>query len=332
MNVLLTGATGFIGTALARALVARGDRVRALVRPTSITGVLAGLGVSLAPGDVLHPRGLAAAVEGCDAVVHLAGLVKASTPAQLFRCNAGGTRLVAEACAEAARPPVLVYVSSLSVAGPSLDGRPRVEEDPPAPVSLYGESKLAGEAAVRAVAGRVPASIVRAPVIYGPGDRELVPQLLRMVKLGVAPRLGQGEKRYSLLHVADLVDGLLAVVERGHRLGPANQAGPEGVYYLEDGTEHRWDDIAAAAFRAAGRRPRDLVLPEALGPWLAGASQLAGRLTGRPSILNLDKLQELRQPAWTCSAARARRELGWTPRLDLETGMADAVRWALAKG
>ncbi len=323
MRFLLTGATGFIGTALAERLAAGGHAVRALVRPTSVTGALLRLGAELTPGNVLDAASVRAAVDGCDAVIHLAGLVKALTPAELLACNATGTGNVAEACAAAARPPRLVYLSSLSAAGPSVNGRPRVEEDPPAPVSLYGESKLAGEVAVRAVAGGVRASVVRAPIIYGPGDRELVPQLQRMARLGVAPRLGRGTKRYSLLHVADLAAALLAAAERGE---PLRENGPEGVYFVEDGTDHTWEEIAAAAFRALGKSPHDLPLPEALGPLLAGASGLAGRLLRKPSILNLDKLKELREPSWTCSAARARRELGFTPRYGLEEGMRDAMR------
>ena len=154
MRILVTGATGFIGGVLANQLAARGDRVRALVRATSRTHALARLGAELAPGDVSDPASLQRAVEGCEGVVHLAGAVKALSKAELFRANAGGTRNVVEACARTGCR--LVYVSSLAAAGPSLGGRPRREEDPPAPVSSYGESKLAGEAAVRAAAGRCP--------------------------------------------------------------------------------------------------------------------------------------------------------------------------------
>ena len=327
MRVLVTGATGFIGAALAERLVARGDRVRALVRPTSRTGELERLGAELARGDVCELSTVDAAVEGCDWVIHLAGAIKALGTDELFRANAEGTRNVALACAAAARPPVLVYVSSLAAAGPSRDGRPRIEEDAPAPVSRYGESKLAGEQAVRAVSGRVAASIVRPPLVYGPRDRELMPPLLRMARLGVVLRAG-GPKRYSALHVADLCDGILAVAERGRRVGAAGDA---GVYFLDDGGDHSWDEIALAACDALGRRARVLALPEATSAVVTAGASLLAALTRTATVLSLDKLKEMREPAWTCSSARATREVGYHPRFPLAEGMRDAVAWFEAR-
>ncbi len=329
MRVLVTGATGFIGGALASALAARGDRVRALVRPTSRTAALAAQGAELASGDVADPASLRSAVEGCDAVVHLAGAVKALRDRDLFLANAEGTRNVVAACVAATARPRLVYVSSLAAAGPAPSGRSRTEEDPPAPVSRYGESKLAGERAVRAAAGTLAASIVRPPIVYGPGDKELMPQLLRMARLGVVLRAGFREKRFSLVHVADLCQGLLDVLDRGRRVGVT---GGEGTYFFEDGADRSWDEIALAACDALGRRARVLPLPEAASLAVAAASSALAAVTQRPSILSFDKVREIRETAWTCTAARARVELGWAPRFGLREGMADAVAWFRARG
>ncbi|HEY6105649.1 MAG TPA: NAD-dependent epimerase/dehydratase family protein, partial [Anaeromyxobacteraceae bacterium] len=157
MRWLLTGATGFIGLTLAERLRARGDAVRALARASSRVEELSALGVDLVRGDVTDPRSLPAAVDGCEAVVHLAGLTKALGPEEYRRVNVLGARHLAAACSEARPGPVLVLVSSLAAAGPALAGRPRREEDPPAPVSDYGRSKLEGEQEVRALAGRLEA-------------------------------------------------------------------------------------------------------------------------------------------------------------------------------
>ncbi len=329
MRVLVTGATGFIGAALAERLAARGDEVRALVRATSRTAALERLGAELARGDVCDPSTLTAAVDGCDVVVHLAGAVKALRPSEFFRANGEGTRHVANACANAARPPRLVYVSSLAAAGPSPEGRPRREDDPLEPVSCYGESKLAGERAVRAVAERLEASIVRPPIVYGPRDQELMPQLLRMARFGVVLRVGSREKRYSLVHVADLCEGILAVVERGRRVGRVDA---QGTYFLDGGLDHSWDEIALAACAAAGRRARVVCVPEFTSVALVAGASLAATLTRKASILSFDKLREMRQPAWTCTSERARRELGYHPRYPLAEGMADAVAWFRAQG
>jgi len=255
--------------------------------------------------------------------------VKALGPAELFRANAEGTRNVGEACAGLARPPRLVYVSSLTAAGPAREGQPLREDDPPAPVSDYGASKLAGERALQALAGVLPATVIRAPIVYGPGDRELMPQLLLMARLGVVVRMGLAQKRYSVLHVADLCDGILAAAERGQTL---ELSGSRGLYYLDDGREHTWDEIGLAACGAAGRKARVLPLPELAGTAAAAGMTLAAVLTRKANMLSFDKLKELRQRSWVCSSERARREIGFAQRFGLEVGMADAVDWFRARG
>ena len=329
MRWLLTGATGFIGLTLAERLRARGHAVRALVRASSPVAELEGLGVELVRGDVTDPRSLQAAVGGCDAVVHLAGLTKALGPEAYRRVNVLGARNLAVACVAARPRPALVLVSSLAAAGPAEVGRPRREEDPPAPVSAYGRSKLEGENEVRALAGRLEATVVRPPVVYGPRDRELLPPLFRMARLGVVVKAGFGDKRYSVVHVEDLAEGIVAAAQRGRRLG---RSGTEGIYFLADGVEHRWDDIARAASEAVGARARVVPVPEAAS-WLlaAGASLWAG-VTGRPAMLSLDKMNEIRQAAWTCAIDRAVSELGFEPRFPLAEGMRQSAEWFRANG
>jgi dihydroflavonol-4-reductase len=301
VRVLVTGASGFVGKALVARLVARGHAVRALARPTSQVGDLVRLGAELVPGDLAGAGALASALDGCEAVFHVAGAVKALDGDALVRVNAEGTRNVAQACAARPRPPVLVY----------------------------GRSKLGGEEAVREVAGAVPVTIVRPPIVYGPGDKELLPPLLKMARIGVVLRAGFGAKRYSLVHVSDLCDGLVAVAERGRR---ARAAGPEGVYYLDGGAVHTWDEIARAVCAALGRRAAVLPIPEVVGYAAAAGASLRAAVTGKAQMLSFDKLREMREHAWTCSSERARRELGFSPRYGLEEGMRDAVSWFVGRG
>jgi nucleoside-diphosphate-sugar epimerase len=196
-------------------------------------------------------------------------------------------------------------------------------------VSRYGESKLAGERAVRLAAGTVQASIVRPPIVYGPGDKEVMPQLLRMARLGIVVQAGFREKRFSVVHVADLCQGILDVLDRGR---PVGARGGDGTYFFEDGADRSWDEIALAACEALGRRARVVRLPEAVSVAAAAASSAVAAMTGRASILSIDKAREMRETAWTCSSARARGELGWAPRFPLREGMVDAVAWFRARG
>jgi nucleoside-diphosphate-sugar epimerase len=258
-------------------------------------------------------------------VIHLAGLVKAISRQELFRVNVEGTRHVARACAGARPRPRLVLVSSLAAAGPASPGRPRREEDRPAPVSLYGESKLAAEQVVQDLAGRVEATVVRPPLVYGPRDKELLPPLFRMARAGLIVKAGFREKRYSAIHVADLGDGILAAAERGKSVGAS---GNEGIYFLADGAEHTWEQLCRAAAEALGASPRVLPVPEAASYLVAAGSGL----TGRPAMLSFDKMAEMRQPAWTCAIDRAVRDLGYSPRYPLAEGMRQSAEWFRSQG
>ena len=328
MRWLLTGATGFIGLNLAERLVARGDVVRALVREPSRAGELSRLGVELVAGDVSRPETLPPAVGGVDAVVHLAGLVKAVTREELFEVNAGGTRALARAVAAEGRAR-FVLVSSLAAAGPSRPSRPRTEDDPARPVSQYGESKLAAEAALREAASALEATVVRPPLVYGPRDKEMLPALFRMARTGVVVKAGLGEKRYSVIHVHDLCELVVLAAERGRRL---EREGSAGIYFADSGVAHTWEELARAALDSLGRRGVVLPVPEAVSWLVAGASSVAARVTGRAAILSLDKMMEIREAAWTCSGERARRELGFSPRLGLGDGMRNSAEWFRARG
>ncbi|WP_326614311.1 NAD(P)-dependent oxidoreductase [Streptomyces scopuliridis] len=323
----ITGATGFIGRRMCRRIIGEGGEVVALVRSTSAHRVIAAAGVRPVTGDLVTGEGLREVVRGADYVVHLGGLVKSPTDEGFRRCNEEGTRRLAEEVAALTSPPPLVLCSSLAAAGPSHKGRPRREEDPPQPVSRYGRSKLAAEEAVRALSDRLPATIVRPPIVYGPGDPAFVPSLLPMVRTGVVLKAGFGPRGYSLVHVDDVCEALLAAALRGRRLSVTRPS--DGVYTVSDGITHTWEDLCAALARALGRRRRPLVLPVPLP--LVGAvargAELVGRVRGVHPPLNRDKAVELRSAWWTCSTERARRELGFVPTVRLEEGLADLLAW-----
>jgi dihydroflavonol-4-reductase len=324
----VTGATGFIGTTLIERLLARGDEVRALVRDIGRATELRAMGADLVRGDVARPDSFAEAVPDVDVVVHLAGLVKALSREEFFAVNVEGTRTLARVAAQSTRAR-FVLVSSLAAAGPSTPGRPRTETDRPAPVSSYGQSKLAAEDALRSFAPTLDASIIRPPIVYGPRDREFLPSLFRMARTGLIARSGSGEKRYSLIHVNDLAAMIIDVSERGARV---DETGTAGVYFCADGAEYTWEALARGALAALGRRGAVVPIPEVFTWLAAGASSAVARMTGHPAILSLDKMMEIREPAWTCSSDKARRELGWTPRVAFADGMRDSVRWYRERG
>ncbi len=333
MKVLLTGGTGFVGPATAKALAGAGHEVRCLVRKGSDRSGLeaAGVPLSWALGDVCDRGSLPAALDGADAVVHVAGLTKTVRSEDYYRVNADGTRNLAEAAASAGVKR-FVHCSSLAVAGPLDGAQPVCEEDPPAPVSHYGRSKLAAEEAARRFADRLALTIVRPPIVYGPRDRDFF-EVFKMASRGVALKAGLfGTKRYSVIYVDDLGVALARALDKGGAVEPSRRDGG-GVYYVSDGGVYTWEEMIREVGRALGR-PNTVVLPvpEALS-WGAGLwGELAARVSGKPQIMSFDKIREVGGDGWACDTERAKRELGFEPAYPLARGLAEAAGWYRGEG
>jgi nucleoside-diphosphate-sugar epimerase len=327
--VLVTGASGFVGRHVVQRLIERGCRVACLVRPTSRSDELRSVGVQLITGDVTDRAGVGRALDASQAgtVLHLAGLVKALRRDDFARVNAGGVDSVAGACAERAVPPVLVVVSSLAAAGPCVAGRPRVEGDWPAPVSAYGRSKLAGEQAAVTYAAGVPISIVRPPIVFGPRDRGVLEVFRPIARWGIHVVPGPGEYRFSLIHVADLVAGLLLVAAKGERLHRDGSPG-QGVYFLASEDEPTYAELGQEMAAALGiRRVTVVHVPPPLVRLAGLCGDALGRVRRRPGWVNSDKTAEALAGSWTCSSAKACAHLGWAPAVTLAERLRETAQW-----
>jgi nucleoside-diphosphate-sugar epimerase len=247
---------------------------------------------------------------------------------------------VAAACAARESPPTLVLVSSLAAAGPSSVDRPRVELDPPAPVSNYGRTKRAAETIAEEYAGRVPITIVRPPIVYGEGDRNMLSVYRPIHRLGVHVAFGVAHSRYSFIHVSDLAEALELCARRGRRLAPttaqrnrngAAAGNTQGYYFVAGEEQPTYGELGKLIGKALGRA-RVWVLrspgPIMLYAVACGAEAIA-RLRCEPHILNFDKAREARAGSWTCSAAVIRAELGFAPRAPLVERLRQTADWYL---
>jgi nucleoside-diphosphate-sugar epimerase len=320
VQALVTGAGGFLGRALVRRLAAGGARVRALVR--SPAEGLEGAGAEVVRGDAADPAALAAAVEGCEVVFHLAGIRRATDPAEFLRVNAGSTRAALEACLAAApRLRRFVLAGSAAAGGPSRE--PRREDEPLAPVEPYGASKAEAERIALAYAHRLPVTVLRPPRIMGPGDRENL-FFFRLARAGLAVRLGGPPRPLSWIDVDDCARGFALAAERPEAAGEVfHLASPEPT----DATE-----IMEAVGRALGVKTRRVTVPAPALRAAAAASALVTRLGGPRLPLDPKLAAQLLAPGWRVDPAKARDRLGFEAATPLAASLAEAVRWYRERG
>jgi dihydroflavonol-4-reductase len=314
VSVLVTGATGFLGGLLVRRLVADGmapANLRCLVRDPRRARASGLPATTLVTGGLAAPNDaeLAAAVAGVAIVVHLAGTLKGHRPADFDAVNVHGTERLCRAVLMHAPRAHVVLVSSLAAAGPSVDGTGSAL--PPAacrPVSLYGDSKRRGELAL--LGSALPATILRPPVVYGPGDAAT--RLLFRQACAPLCAVPRRSRPLSAIHAADVVVAIqLAMARR-----------PVGAILPLDGPQ-RTDTHALlrAIAAAAGRRARLAPLPMAVAGAAAFASDLFGRLVGRTSYFNRDKVREIRADGWVADGTAAAAVLGFRPQVELTAGL-----------
>lgn len=323
MRALVTGASGFIGSNLVDRLLAEGLSVKCLVRRGSDLIWLRDLPVTLVAGDFRDPASLAPAVADTDLVFHVAGATRAPHRAAFFQANFEATRNLLRACEQHGPPSQkFIFLSSLSAAGPS-SGAPLTEDQDPQPVSAYGESKLLAERAVLKYSQQRPATIIRPPAVYGPRDRDTF-LLIKSIHRGLHVIPGRLVQKVSLVHVHDLVSGILLAARSDRSQGR--------VYYICGDGHYDWRTIGEFAGRALDKRFRTLHVPWWLMRLVALGGSVASQFTSTPTLMSLDKLRDMRQTQWLCSNARAKAEIGFQPDLDLLTGLADAAAWYKGAG
>jgi dihydroflavonol-4-reductase len=323
---LVTGATGFVGAAVARALLRElGHRVRVLARPRSNRRNLDGLDVEIAEGALEDAASLAAAVAGCRYLFHVAADYRLWVPdaAAMFRANVDGTRDLMLA-ALAAGVERIVYTSSVATLG-LVSGGVADEATPSGDADMVGpykRSKFIAERVVRELVAErgLPAVIVNPSTPVGPGDVRPTPTGRIIIEAAKGRMPGYVDTGLNLVHVDDVAVGQLLAAEHGEI----------GERYILGGENLSLAEILAAVAKAVGRRPPALKIPYAVVLPIAVGAEMVARITGREPFTTLDGVRMSRKKMYF-SSARAMRELGYAARPAREA-ITDAVAWFDANG
>jgi dihydroflavonol-4-reductase len=325
MTTLLTGATGFVGSAVLRRLLAAGHDVRVLVRPGGDRQNLARLPIEIAEGDLCDHASLKHAVSGCRVLFHVAADYRlwVRDPVAMFRTNVEGTRALMQA-AQNAGVELVVYTSSVATLGLDASGEPADETTPvslAAMVGPYKRSKFVAEQVVREMAAQgLPAIIVNPSMPVGPRDIKPTPTGRVIIDAARGWIPVYVETGLNVVHVDDVAEGHLLALQHGR----------VGEQYILGGEDMNFRQFLTTIAGLSGRRPPLFRLPHAAALPIAHAAESWARLTGRKPLASVDEVRMARKLMFF-SSGKAARELGYRARPAVEA-LADALDWFGAAG
>jgi nucleoside-diphosphate-sugar epimerase len=306
-RVLVTGATGFVGSHIAEAFVEAGYEVRVGARASSNERWISSLDTERVPLDLDgSAEDVSRAVHNVDVVVHAAGITRARRPGDYYSVNAGGTRSVATAALRAGVRR-LVLISSLAARGP--DGRDHPESD-------YGRSKLEAESHLRVLSGRMEAVVLRPAAVYGPRDTDLLP-LFRMARAGWLT-VPSSAPLLQPVYVQDAARATLAAAREPVGFGP---------FPVAENRRYTWRDVAAGLEKALGRTVRAVRLPAGTFVLAGQMAEWAARPLSAVPILDERRSRDLALNAWTCDVSGTEEALGWRAEVPLFDGLERTARW-----
>jgi nucleoside-diphosphate-sugar epimerase len=309
-RVLLTGATGFVGSHIAGAFVEAGYEVLCGVRASSDMRWISDLPIERVSLDVKGgAEGLPRAMENADLVVHAAGITRARRVEDYHSVNAEGTRRLAVAAVEAGVRR-FVLISSLAARGPD---DPTKDDHPE---SAYGRSKLEAEAYLRSLGGRMEAVVLRPAAVYGPRDTDLLP-LFKMANRGWLP-LPSGANLLQPVYATDVARAALAAVREPLGFGP---------FPVAENRLYTWKEVIAGLEKALGRTVRTVRLPAAAFTLAGRAAEWAARPFSAVPVFDERRGRDLAVHTWTCDISATEKALGWRAEVALSEGLARSARW-----
>jgi nucleoside-diphosphate-sugar epimerase len=322
MKTLITGATGFIGRHLVKALHEKNRAIKCLVRKSSQTSFLEQLDVELVYGDLADKDSLRTALHDTDIVYHAAGEVFALEAENYYTVNVSGVKNLLQACSNRSVRK-FIHFSSCSATGPNpVRDIPVNEDSPCCPITPYGKSKLEGEKLIKEFSKQynVPTVIIRPPLVYGPGvsQSSRVLMFLKLIHKGVFRIIGSGNNLVSLCNIDNLIHGLL--------LAEQEQRAEGEIYFLADARPYTVNEIAETIAKEEGKPLPIPHMPFWGANMLSIGLSLPSKLFGFTSPLTRNTVKELKNN-WFVDIKKAQSQLGYQPIVELKDGVKKTVEW-----
>jgi nucleoside-diphosphate-sugar epimerase len=324
MKILITGASGFIGSFIVEEALKRGFETWAAVRKSSSREWLKDKRINFIELNLSSKAQLVEQLKGkaFDYVVHAAGVTKCLNKADFRRINTEGTKNLVDALIETGMPlKRLVFVSSLSVFGAIREQQPYEEireNDVPQPNTEYGRSKLAAEQYLDSLGTRIPYIILRPTGVYGPKEKDYY-IMAKSIKQHSDFAVGYRQQDITFVYVEDVVQAIFLALEKGEN---------GRKYFLSDGQVYQSATFSKLIHEALGRPWWiRLTVPEWVLRIVTFCGEYTGRMTGKVTALNNDKYNILRQRNWRCDIEPARKELGYEPKVMLDEGVKRTIKW-----
>jgi len=318
-RVLLTGATGFIGSHLAEKLVKCDFDVLCVVRKTSDISHLKTLKLTIKEGNLSDANSIKKVLDGVDIIIHNAGITKAKKIEEYFRVNFDCTKNLLESAREIL-PDLerFIYIGSQAGVGPSPSEKPIDETFPPKPITPYGMSKLEGEKITMEYSKAFPVTVIRPTAVFGPREKDIY-FYFKVINKRLMPFLGSFDPLISLVYVKDLVESIV--------LSATHPDAVNQIFFVSDNRQYKWSSVAEKIASALKRRCLRFRIPFLILKGAAYISEFTAFLQNKPALLNRYKIRELCNPYWVCSSEKITNLLGFKSQWDIDRAIIETAEW-----
>jgi len=315
----VTGANGFVGSHLVDYLLGKNFEIRCIVRKSSNLQWLEGKNVKIYDCGLFDKDGIREAFRDVNYIFHVAGVVKAKDEGGYLIGNVEASRVLLEVASEEKNSiKKFIVVSSQTVSGPALDGKPVTEEMKPNPLTTYARSKLKQEEIALGYKDVFPVTICRGPAIYGERDTEIF-IYFQLFNKGLTTMIGFDKKELSLLHVSDLAEGLY--------LAAISDKANGQIYFISSEKFYTWNEVGNITSKVLNKKAFRIRIPHFIVFTIAAFAQFFAMFSSKPATLNIEKAKDLTQRYWICDTSKAMREIGYRQKVSVEEGIKRTCEW-----